>query len=977
MNDTYEFEISFYDKESLSPSIFSKFQQQQGEKSNDLTLKRLNYGKAFENDSCSRVYFNCSARNTDACLISTSGYPGIYLKNQQCQYYIKNDVLKRENSKNQKLIVINDYLQIDATICHFDPTNNKQSQAQANSYFCDNGPRSSKECNDYLTVYDGIQVSNITKGLILMKQICGMGRLPKIVTSKNAIILELTSSSDGLFANSGLLFYAISQKNYLDKFELFNKFDKSDVKNQYEFNSIKAVERLQIDNCNSDMNSCIIRIDEDLLEEIYTDDEASKKLKRSLDENVNFYKLGYLFNVNQYQPNDFTLKYVLETNSYNTIAIFLDKYQPFVSNNNNSQIGQDACKETYLSIETIYNNHEFEEHPKHNDFEDHSSSSKPKTRLNLREKQSKNLLVKICDRADFDQTVIKYFLIKTSVNQIDDEDATFPIKLKRNLLISYFSSNPALVQASRLFDFKLSFEYLNFDWQTYQENSVCDFVYNLNLDDTIPITGTLVNPKASIFYKTADEFLKCKYRLVAKPNQYIKLSVNSISFEMDEEECSNVYFANNKVDSKAQHAKCSKMSKKILIKELKHPWNGSPENDIFYDYVQDFDTETGSMDDNYNQKLNLDTKLCLCKKSKDMEVYYVSKYDAIEIEYFVKKDKENEDSLSMKRNDFHIEYEFVNRNCNKLQFSNLKTNLKGKLVYLSANYGTQGELSEFLNKTKSEYNYQELVPAYLSDEAKIQKEINNLKSVLFDNLNFNCRFNINAPKNSFIHVEFSELYLPETCEHNSIRLYSNFSNSDYDSLSLDGYFVSRPSPFIRLCPPSNKQESSFANLDDKKENMVVAEFFDESIANSSYSCFSSKNKICFLTSDLSNELNPLNTRLKHADFRNNLVVEIVADKLEKFYFEIKYHFYKIDFNADLRRLQLLDSFKRNSKQQDYEQYDSLQSDDDKILKNENCDFKCFTSKMNGSLPICLDETLVCDDEVNCVYNDLDEANCRK
>lgn len=365
--------------------------------------------------------------------------------------------------------------------------------------------------------------------------------------------------------------------------------------------------------------------------------------------------------MNQYQPDGFKLKYILESTRFNTIAIYLDNYQPSSVRGNSSE----ACKENYLTMESL----------------NHDPS------LEVEEQSRKSLLVKLCTRADFERTPVKYFLIKTSSN--------FESGHKKHLLITYFSSNASLTQSSKLFDFKLSFEYINFDWHTYQKNSVCDFVYNLNSDEGIPLSGVITNPKSSIFYKTADEYLKCKYRLVSKPNQYIKLTVKSIQFDMNEkkEKCENVYFTN----VSQAYAKCSRLSKKILIKELKYSWTSSPESDIFYDSFsggdsgsQDFDesdSTSSQFDESLYQRKNLETKLCLCETVKDVDLYYVSKYDAIEIEYSIRIDKDSNDLGVVKRNDFYIKYEFLDRKCDKFSVTSLKSNLKGKFVYFHAGYG--------------------------------------------------------------------------------------------------------------------------------------------------------------------------------------------------------------------------------------------------------------------------------------------------
>ncbi len=89
---------------------------------------------------------------------------------------------------------------------------NSHTATAGTSYFCDNGTRSSHYCNDYLNIYDGMNTPNSPISFVLMKNLCGIGRLPKIVTKKNSLVLEFNSASNGYFVNSGFLFYAMNQR---------------------------------------------------------------------------------------------------------------------------------------------------------------------------------------------------------------------------------------------------------------------------------------------------------------------------------------------------------------------------------------------------------------------------------------------------------------------------------------------------------------------------------------------------------------------------------------------------------------------------------------------------------------------------------------------------------------------------------------------------------------------------------------------
>lgn len=276
-----------------------------------------------------------------------------------------------------------------------------------------------------------------------------------------------------------------------------------------------------------------------------------------------------------------------------------------------------------------------------------------------------------------------------------------------------------------------------------------------------------------------------------------------------------------------------------------------------------------------------------------------------------------------------------------------------------------------MNVSKSDFNYHDNLQFYQSPETKTQQEIDNLKLVLFDNLNFDCKFSIISPKNNFVQIEFTDLILHGNCDHNSIKLYSNFSLVKED-LNLKHFYYNRPSPFIRLCA-SNQQ---------KNENLILAEFFEESIANSSFGCFNSKNKICFLTSEIPHKLNSFKKKFQRTNFYNNLVVEIKSDKLKQFHFEIRYNFFSI--NLPTYRNEIIE---RTYKEQIVQssRHDSKHLIDHKkiyetMYVNSDCDFKCYTlddvkNKSSNVIQMCIDNSLVCDEEVQCIYNGLDELNC--
>lgn len=182
--------------------------------------------------------------------------------------------------------------------------------------------------------------------------------------------------------------------------------------------------------------------------------------------------------------------------------------------------------------------------------------------------------------------------------------------------------------------------------------------------------------------------------------------------------------------------------------------------------------------------------------------------------------------------------------------------------------------------------------------------------------------------------------------------------------------------------------------------MVVAQFYDDSIANSSFACVDPRSKICFLTSEINDELNLFkrvgqqqqqqkSTRSRSARtsqyFYNSLVVEIVSSRVEELEFEIKYNFFKIDMSV-------VTSLSSSSSSSDSSN-STVSANSEKLFSSSkrNCDFRCFKpeslsaespngnnskSSIRSPVRVCLDESLVCDGELHCMFNNLDEINCK-
>jgi hypothetical protein len=254
--DAFEIEITFHDKNLLSPQKFAKNNYSD-------VFVNLNKGTEVENSKCNHLFTSCTNQKYDACIISSPNFPGTYLKNFNCQYEIKiNEDAKK--TQNQKLILVNDNFQVDGELCH--PVNTLDLFQPTGSYFCDKGPRSENECADFINIYGEINKRSDASSLV--KNVCGIGRLPKIVT-ENSLLIEFISSSDGFLANTGFLFYAMNQKKYFENYHNFTRFDSNQVSNPEELNSIIALEMLQVENCDSSEKDCLITFNEAIINQIY------------------------------------------------------------------------------------------------------------------------------------------------------------------------------------------------------------------------------------------------------------------------------------------------------------------------------------------------------------------------------------------------------------------------------------------------------------------------------------------------------------------------------------------------------------------------------------------------------------------------------------------------------------------------------------------------------------------------------------
>lgn len=119
-----------------------------------------------------------------------------------------------------------------------------------------------------------------------------------------------------------------------------------------------------------------------------------------------------------------------------------------------------------------------------------------------------------------------------------------------------------------------------------------------------------------------------------------------------------------------------------------------------------------------------------------------------------------------------------------------------------------------------------------------------------------------------------------------------------------------------------------------------------------------------MTNELDQALNLFSSITNH--FHNDLEIEIKANNLEDLLYEIKYLFFRIDFTYSSDQF---NGPKVSSK---------FQKTRSGLVGEEPCGFKCPSSISNNNrtVGICLDEQFLCDNEIDCIYTDADELNCK-
>jgi hypothetical protein len=139
---------------------------------------------------------------------------------------------------------------------------------------------------------------------------------------------------------------------------------------------------------------------------------------------------------------------------------------------------------------------------------------------------------------------------------------------------------------------------------------------------------------------------------------------------------------------------------------------------------------------------------------------------------------------------------------------------------------------------------------------------------------------------------------------------------------------------IKMCKMKRENEHGSVDLKYNKNLLINVEFLNENSVQRILTCYRLTKKLCFISSDLVNNL-------KTGENLSKISIEVFISKLFNFKFKIRYHFF--------------------------------------TLNDSNCDFKCKSKiylNNNISANICLKKQLVCDNAADCIYSDDDENACK-
>ncbi|OQR74230.1 hypothetical protein BIW11_09209, partial [Tropilaelaps mercedesae] len=140
------------------------------------------YGELVPGTYCDRVFNNCSRRQ---CKIRTPGFPGFYLRNITCNYYIRESHNPRNSDRipqihlsqrNEYKVRIYSGVASSATAAGFTPGTLMTDCA----------------AGDVVRVFDGSL--NETQERVVLQEFCGSGTLPPIISSGPAMTVQLVSA---------------------------------------------------------------------------------------------------------------------------------------------------------------------------------------------------------------------------------------------------------------------------------------------------------------------------------------------------------------------------------------------------------------------------------------------------------------------------------------------------------------------------------------------------------------------------------------------------------------------------------------------------------------------------------------------------------------------------------------------------------------------------------------------------------------
>ena len=477
-----------------------------------------------------------------------------------------------------------------------------------------------------------------------------------------------------------------------------------------------------------------------------------------------------------------------------------------------------------------------------------------------------NQVEKICHETHPEYSINKkLYLIN---NQISNE-----------IIITQYKLNQVFDSQKR-YDFKIYYEYFHLNWDTHVKSSVCNYIIKPNSMNK----GSIVNPQFDIIYKFNS--LNCKYQLIGNRNQYIKLTVNEITFNNDN--CNENLFQIGQDDYDLEN-KCSQIDTNLMIKEPDPHFTSMLKND-------------GS-----NNKTI--AKACMCKRVDEKKVF-ISQTNFIELSYNLKIKQFR--GWNHRQNKFNITYEFIHRNC----VIDQTDELKGVIEYDSEQ--KNGVQKEFFNQTY----------LLLHNDNRI-------------NQNFNCRFNINAPKDSLIYIEFIDLDITsKNCDFNYIKIYSKPKTVALKLCNMMSSIVASEQK-NEISEIKRKQVLNVKNI------LINGEFLNENMIDKILTCYYNAKKLCFVSSDLIS-----NSKTNEIDNLNKISIEIFVSVLTDFKLKIRYHYFTL----------------------------SNQTKDNNNHNNQECGFKC-SSKIhlfNETEPsnICLNKKFLCDSNIDCVYSEDDESDCK-